>query len=113
MPEIRNCFNLTEESFRTEGLGQVRVEDLHGHFAVVLEVLSEIDRSHPTRTDLTLDAVAVGKSSLEAFLLIHPELPDKRGLPVPAQSATSSTMCCGYGGGKEIEVPSHLMPTFR
>ncbi|MEE9180010.1 MAG: hypothetical protein V3U22_03875, partial [Vicinamibacteria bacterium] len=37
-------------------------ENLEGDLALVLQVLGEIDRRHPTATKFTFDAVAVGKS---------------------------------------------------
>ena len=57
--------DLAGESFGAEEGAQLGAEHLDGHFAVVLQVMSEVDRSHPTVPELVLDGVATGEASSE------------------------------------------------
>ena len=66
MLEVRGGFDFSEESLCTHHCSQLGLQDLERDVAVVLEVFSEVDRSHPTLTDLTLDAVAAFQRSVEA-----------------------------------------------
>ena len=53
--------DLAEEAFRAERMGELRMENLERHRSVVLQVLGEVDRGHPTAAELALDRVAVGE----------------------------------------------------
>ncbi len=41
-------------------------EDFHRHLAVVLQILGQVDRRHPTATEFALDGVAAGEGGFEA-----------------------------------------------
>ena len=47
--------------------GQVGPEDLDRHLALVLQILGEIDRRHPTATEFVLDGVVVGEGSFQTL----------------------------------------------
>ena len=51
--------DLGEKAFATQRGGEVRMEDLHRHAALVLEVQRQVDGRHPATAELALDAVAV------------------------------------------------------
>ena len=65
MMQIGGGRDLAQEALGPEGVGQRGAEHLHGYLALVLEVVREIDRGHPARPELTLDAVAVGEGTLD------------------------------------------------
>ena len=46
--------------------GELRLQDLERHLAVVLEVLRQVHRGHAALAELPLDAVAVGEGGGEA-----------------------------------------------
>src|SRR5262249_4357218 len=60
--------DLTEEAFRANGGGQVRVEHLERHRAIVSKVVRQEDSAHTTVTQLTLEAIAVSKGGLQTLL---------------------------------------------
>ncbi len=49
--------DLTEETLRTQGSGELRVEQLQGDPPVMLEVLGEVDRGHAPAPELTLEQI--------------------------------------------------------
>jgi len=51
--------NLLQESLGAQCGGQLGPEHLERHFAIVLQIASEIHRRHPAGADLTLQRVAV------------------------------------------------------
>jgi hypothetical protein len=53
--------DLAEEPLGAQAGGDLRVEHLEGHRPIVLEVLRQVDRGHPTAAKLALDAVAIGQ----------------------------------------------------
>ena len=57
--------DLDHEAVGAEHGHQLRLEDLDGHVAVVLEIVGQVDGGHPTRAELALDAVAVGEACPE------------------------------------------------
>ena len=52
--------DLAQEPLAAERLGEVRVEDLDGDVAVVLEVAGEVDGRHAAGAELALDAIVRG-----------------------------------------------------
>jgi hypothetical protein len=52
--------DLPQKPLGTQGSSQLRAENLQRNGTLVLQILSEIDRGHPTTTDLPFDGVAVG-----------------------------------------------------
>ena len=60
-------FDLEEESFCADSLGQLWVEHFHSHLAVVLQILGQIDGGHPSTADLPVDAVAVRECRPQPF----------------------------------------------
>ncbi len=65
--ELGGDADLTQEALAAQHGRKLWTEHLERDLTVVLEVVGEIDRSHPTATKLTLDGVAVGEGSLETF----------------------------------------------
>ena len=59
MREPRGDLDFLEEPLRAQGRGELRLEHLDGDGAVVPHVLSEVHGGHATRTDLSLDHVAI------------------------------------------------------
>jgi len=56
----------TVKPLRAERRGELGLQHLDSDPAMMLEVLSEIDRRHPPATELALDRVAVGEGGLQA-----------------------------------------------
>ena len=65
----RGGFNLLQESLSAEHGGELRLEQLERHLAVVLHVLAQIDRRHAAFAELALDAVATGEGGVETIYL--------------------------------------------
>ena len=57
--------DLALEPLRTQGGGELRMEDLQGDQAIVLEVSCAVDRRHPPAAELTLDRVTAGEGGLQ------------------------------------------------
>jgi len=56
--EIRSDLDLPHETLGAERCSQVRAQNLDCYLAAMLEVLGEVDRSHATAAQLSLDRVA-------------------------------------------------------
>jgi hypothetical protein len=67
MIQIRGDLDFAQEAVGTKGCCQLWTEDLDCNLSLVLQVLSEVDRSHPTRPKLSLDLVTVSQRSLQTF----------------------------------------------
>ncbi len=61
MLEIRGGLDLLHEPVGPEDGGQLGLQDLDGHLAVVPEIGGEVDGGHTAFAELTLDGVAVLK----------------------------------------------------
>jgi hypothetical protein len=59
--------DLAEEAPWTKCCSELRAQDLERDRSVVVDIVSEIDRSHPTAPELSLYEVAAGQSVLKAF----------------------------------------------
>ena len=70
MLKVGGGLDLNEEALSPHQGCQLRLQDLHGHLPVVLQVLSQIDRSHTSAADLALDGVAVGKCLSQTFFCV-------------------------------------------
>ena len=66
MIELRADADLLEEALGAKHRCEIRPEDLECHLAIVLQVLGEIDRSHPARTEFALERIAVDKSESQS-----------------------------------------------
>ena len=66
MLEPGSGLDLAGEALGPECGGELGAEHLHGHLAVVPQVLRQVDRGHPPAPELALDDVAVGQGGLEA-----------------------------------------------
>lgn len=64
--QVGRDLDLLQEPLGANHRGQLRPQDLQGHFAVVLHVVRQEDHSHAAGADLFLDFVAVGEGGLEA-----------------------------------------------
>jgi hypothetical protein len=51
--------DFTLEAFGTEGRGELGVQYLKGHLAVVLQIVREVNRGHAAAPELAVEAVAV------------------------------------------------------
>ncbi len=71
MLEIGRGSDLLDESLGPEDGRQLGPQHLHRHLPMVLQVLGEVDRRHPTATEFALDLVAVGEGGFEAVELIR------------------------------------------
>ena len=58
--------DLAEEPLRAEHRGQLGFQNLDRDLALMLDVVCEIHRRHPTGAYLTLDPIAVGESNFKA-----------------------------------------------
>ena len=61
MLQVGGGLDLLEESLRAEQRGEVGMQHLDRHLAVVLQIASEINGCHPARPELMLDRVAPGQ----------------------------------------------------
>ena len=60
MGEVGGDFDLAQEPLRTDCRREFWPQNFHRHLTVVFQVLGELDRGHPARTQLFLNGVAVG-----------------------------------------------------
>lgn len=65
MVELRSDLYLPQEPLGTEGGGELRLQNLDGDPAVVLEVSGQVDDGHPPAAELALEAVAVAEGPFE------------------------------------------------
>ena len=65
MLQRRNGLDLAKEPLGTDHRGQLGAQDLDRDFAIVLEVLGQVDRGHAALAQLPFDAVAVGEGALQ------------------------------------------------
>ena len=62
----RGGLDLHHEALGADDGGELGLQDLERHLAVVLEVLGQVHRGHAPLAELPLDAVAVGQGGNEA-----------------------------------------------
>jgi len=67
MRQRRGDLDLDEEPLRPDARRQVGPQHLHRDEPVVPQVLRQIDGGHPSRAELSLDAVAVGQCGAQAI----------------------------------------------
>ena len=68
MVQVGGGRDLAQEALGAESVDQFGVEHLYGYLALVLEVVREIDRSHPAGAKLAVEAVAIGQGTLKSGL---------------------------------------------
>jgi hypothetical protein len=66
VPEVRGGANFGEESLGADNRCKVRLQNLDCDATVVLEVLGQVHRGHPSRAQLALDPVASSERCVEA-----------------------------------------------
>ena len=66
MLQPRRRTDLGQEPLAPERRAEVRVEDLDGDVAIVLEVVREIHGRHPARAELSLDPISGGEGVRQA-----------------------------------------------
>ncbi len=66
MREVSGDLDLAEKPLGTDGGGEFGAQHFDRHLAMVFQILGEVDRGHPTSTDLPLDGIAVGEGGGEA-----------------------------------------------
>ena len=57
MIESRGELDLSQETIRAEGRGEIRMKNLQSDDAIVLAILREIDSGHSTSPELAVDRV--------------------------------------------------------
>jgi hypothetical protein len=57
MVELRGDLDLAQKAVRSDGFRQLRQQELDRDFAVVSDVVGEVDRRHTAAPDLALDAI--------------------------------------------------------
>lgn len=70
MLQIRRSLDLGQESIGPDHRREFRTQHLESDLTIVLEIDSEVNRGHATRSKLALDAVAINEGGGEA--LAHP-----------------------------------------
>ncbi len=65
MLQSRGHADLALEPLRTEHLPQLRMQDLEGDGAIVLQVVREIDSGHPPAPELALERVSAAQPALK------------------------------------------------
>ena len=71
MLEVRRGVDLGEDPFGAAGGGEIGLEHLERHVAVMPEVPGQIDGGHPALTKLALDAIAALDGCVQARNRIH------------------------------------------
>ena len=71
MLQIRRGVDLGEEPLGADGGGEIGLEHLERHVAVVAEIPGQIDRGHAALTELALDAIAALEGGVQALNLIQ------------------------------------------
>ena len=66
MTQPRHDIDLAHETIRSERRGEFRTKHLDRDFALMLDVLAEVDGGHPALTQLTLDGVATFEGGVQA-----------------------------------------------
>ena len=57
--------DLPEKPVHPHGLGQLRIQDFYSDLPTVFEILGQVDRGHPARSDLSFDRVSGGECLLD------------------------------------------------
>ena len=65
MAQVRGGLDLAQKPLGAERLGEFGAQDLHGHFAPMLEILGEIDGGHTALPQLALDPVTALEGSAQ------------------------------------------------
>ncbi len=65
--QLGGQLDLALEPLTADGGGQVGIEDLDRHLAVVPDVAGEVDRGHPPLAELSLEQVAVSQFRLQPY----------------------------------------------
>ena len=71
MLQRRRGPDLGDEPLGAEHCGELRLQDFDGDLALVFDIVREIDRRHPARTQLALDAIAIGHRTSDLFECVH------------------------------------------
>jgi len=66
MVEPGRNLDLAEETLRTQARRKLRVQDLQGHLAIMLEIVRQKHGGHTAPAHLALNAVSVGKRGLKS-----------------------------------------------
>ncbi len=70
MMQVGGGRDLAQKALGPEGVDQLGTEDLYGYLAIMLEVMREIDRSHPACAKLAVEPVAIGQGVLKSGLKV-------------------------------------------
>src|SRR5690349_21337539 len=62
MLETCRDLDLAQEPVGTERGGELGAEDLHRHLPAVADILGQVDRGHPSLSDLSVEGVTVLQS---------------------------------------------------
>ena len=65
MLQLGGELDFAVEPIRAERGGELGVQDLDGHFAIVLEIRGQVDGGHATAAQLALDAVTILEGGLQ------------------------------------------------
>jgi len=71
VPEVGGELDLPEKAVCPEIHRQLGMDHLERDQALLLQILRQVDRRHPTATELALDAVAVTQGGLKAGGGVH------------------------------------------
>ena len=60
---LQRCrrLDLDDEAIEAQYRGELRPQDIARELAIVLEIVREIDRRHPARAQITVDAISIGE----------------------------------------------------
>ena len=64
MGEMGGDPDLLQKALRSDGLGQLRLEDLHRHLTVMLQVLGQVYDRHPPAAQLSLELIPAAHGGL-------------------------------------------------
>jgi hypothetical protein len=71
MIQARSDADLAKKSLGGERLGKLRLEHLDCDVASVLEIMSEEDGRHRSRSELAVESITVGECGRERILVDH------------------------------------------
>ena len=67
MLQLCGGLDLAQEPLATQRGAEIRMKDLDGDFAVMLEIVREIHRRHSARAEFAIDAIPVGEGGAKQF----------------------------------------------
>ena len=79
MLKIRRRLDFAEKAIGADHCRELGPQYLHRDFAIVLDILGEVDCRHPARPELTTEAVPIGQCGRKSFEEVAREIYQRAG----------------------------------